>query len=116
MRAFTVLCASVVMLMGGHAAFAQQASPIDPAAPAAAAAPLDLTRIRSPFALTEDQTAMLRAGIAKTAVDHHFADRLTGSLGFLCGLHGETYQGAAAMRGSDPDGRFLGAKLSLAFR
>ena len=77
---------------------------------------LDVSRHRSPFAMTEEQAAMLRAGVARTAVDHRFADALTGSLGFLCGLHGETYQGAAAMRGSDPDGRFLGAKLSLAFR
>ncbi len=116
MRALAVICASVLLLTGAGAAQAQQASPIDPTAPPAAAAQLDLTRIRSPFALTDAQAAMLRAGIATTAVDHRFADRLTGSLGFLCGLHGETYQGAAAMRGSDPDGRFLGAKLSLAFR
>ena len=116
MRALAVICASILLLMGARAAQAQQTPPVGAAAPVAAGAPFDLTRIRSPFALTEAQAAMLRAGIATTAVDHRFADRLTGSLGFLCGLHGETYQGAAAMRGSDPDGRFLGAKLSLAFR
>jgi hypothetical protein len=42
---------------------------------------------------------------------------LTGALGFLCGIQpGADRNGAAAARGSDPNGRFLGAKLSLAFR
>lgn len=60
-----------------------------------------------------------RAGIARTAVDRRFntAEDLTGSLGFLCGLQpGAERSGAAAARGYDPSGRFLGAKLSLAFR
>ncbi len=63
--------------------------------------------------------ALRRAGIARTSVDRRFAqdDELTGSLGFLCGLQpGAERSGAAAARGHDPSGRFLGAKLSLAFR
>ena len=62
--------------------------------------------------------AMRRAGITRTAVDRALAgDDLTGALGFLCGIQpGADRNGAAAARGYDPNGRFLGAKLSLAFR
>ena len=39
------------------------------------------------------------------------------ALGFLCGIQDSAgRQGASAAFGSDPHGRFLGAKLSLAFR
>ena len=57
-------------------------------------------------------------GIATTSVDHEFGGRgLTGQAGFLCGLApGHNDRGAAAANGYDPQGRFLGAKLSLAFR
>jgi hypothetical protein len=59
------------------------------------------------------------AVFAKTALDHRFAERsdLSGSIGFLCGLqpgHGDS--GAAAAYGVDPHGRFVGAKLSIAFK
>ena len=62
--------------------------------------------------------ALKRAGIARTAVDARLAgDDLTGSLGFLCGIQaGAGRSGAATARGVDPTGRFVGAKLSLAFR
>jgi hypothetical protein len=62
--------------------------------------------------------ALRRAGIARTSVDRRLAgDDLLGSFGFLCGLQpGAGRSGAAAARGVDPTGRFLGAKLSLAFR
>lgn len=62
--------------------------------------------------------ALKRAGIARTAVDRRLAgDELTGYLGFLCGIQpGADRNGAAAARGVDPSGRFVGAKLSLAFR
>lgn len=62
--------------------------------------------------------ALRRAGLAKTSVDRRLRDEdMTGSLGFLCGLQsGADRGGAAAARGVDPHGRFLGAKLSLSFR
>jgi len=62
--------------------------------------------------------ALKRAGIARTAIDRRLAgDDLTGALGFLCGIQpGADRNGAAAARGVDPSGRFVGAKLSLAFR
>ena len=55
---------------------------------------------------------------ATTAVDHRFGKRddITGSLGLLCGRQPEhADSGGAAAYGVDPHGRFVGAKLSLAF-
>jgi hypothetical protein len=62
--------------------------------------------------------ALKRAGIAKTAIDRRLSgDEVMGSLGFLCGIQpGADRNGAAAARGVDPNGRFVGAKLRLAFR
>jgi hypothetical protein len=59
------------------------------------------------------------AGIAKTSVESRLAenDDVTGALGFLCGLQpGQKPTGAAAARGYDPSGRFIGAKLSFALK
>jgi hypothetical protein len=58
-------------------------------------------------------------GVAKTSVDRRFdSEGVVGSLGFLCGLEpgAERHGGAAATRGYDPSGRFVGAKLRMAFR
>ena len=58
--------------------------------------------------------ALRTAGVAKTAVSAT-DDDVTRALGFLCGLQpGQKPTGAAAARGYDPNGRFLGAKLSIA--
>jgi hypothetical protein len=57
------------------------------------------------------------AGIAKTSLDHAFDKRATGQVGFLCGLDARAApNGAMAAYGSDPHGRFVGAKLRLTFR
>jgi hypothetical protein len=60
----------------------------------------------------------LPAGIAKTSIDRRFADDdATGSFGYLCGLNpGQKMTGAAGAAGYDPMGKFLGAKLTIAFR
>lgn len=57
-------------------------------------------------------------GVAKTSIDRKFRDNgVVGSLGFLCGLEpGAAGKGAAEARGYDPTGRFVGAKLRVAFR
>lgn len=58
------------------------------------------------------------AVFAKTALETKLAGRsdLTGGLGFMCGLQpGHNESGGAAAYGSDPHGRFVGAKFSLAF-
>jgi hypothetical protein len=75
---------------------------------------LDLTRARSPSRFADP----LPAGIARTSVDHRFEDEgAVGSAGYLCGLQpGEKMYGAAGAAGYDPMGKFLGAKLSVAFR
>ncbi len=86
-------------------------------AAARSSAPLDLSVMRNGAGLTDAEAEALRRGIARTAVDHKFADRLVGSLGFLCDPQASMqYDRAAAMPGSDPQGKFLGAKLSFAFR
>jgi hypothetical protein len=57
-------------------------------------------------------------GVTRTSVESHFGVRndAVGEAGFLCGLlpHPDT-AGAAAAFGHDPDGRFVGAKLRVAF-
>ncbi len=58
------------------------------------------------------------AGVAKTSVDHSFAPgRVSGSAGFVCGLQDSLeHSGAREITGYDAHGRFVGAKLSFAFR
>ena len=60
--------------------------------------------------------ALRTAGVAKTAVSET-DDEITRSLGFLCGIQpGQKPTGAAAARGYDPNGRFIGYKLSVALK
>ena len=56
--------------------------------------------------------------MARTSFDHRFeAKAASGSFGFLCGRPDSFDERAASSAtGSDPHGRFLGARLSLAFR
>ncbi|HZZ69141.1 MAG TPA: hypothetical protein VFE18_13290 [Phenylobacterium sp.] len=80
----------------------------------------DLANPLDPFAPTKLVVNPLESAVfATTAVDHRFdrADKVTGSVGFLCGLqpsHAEA-GGAGAAYGVDPHGRFVGAKLAFAF-
>ena len=109
-------CTAVLVLWAG-AGHAQTAPLKLDLAALQASAPLDISAVRSPTGLTDAQVSALREGIARTAVDHQFADRLTGSLGFLCDPHPSMqFDGLAARPGADPQGKFLGAKLSFAFR
>lgn len=99
--------------LAGAAASAQ---PLDLVGPPAR---LDLTSPKTSFAVRYEPAGEPRIrGVAKTSVERRLAeDGLTGSLGFMCGLKpGAEKSGAAAMRGHDPTGRFVGARLSLAFR
>ncbi|WP_293680239.1 hypothetical protein [uncultured Phenylobacterium sp.] len=60
--------------------------------------------------------ALRRAGIARTSVSET-EDEITRSLGFLCGIQpGQKPTGAAAARGYDTSGRFLGAQLRVALK
>ena len=88
---------------------------------AQAAEPPSVDLSRSPMARSYAQISARRAaGVAQTSVDRRFTSKgsgeLIGSLGFLCGLQpGQTDKGAAAAYGYDPQGRFVGAKLHVAF-
>ena len=125
-----LLIASAFTLMAGAA----NAQPLDlrPAAPidawAVTALPLrapaghpapDLANPLDPLAPTVVHAGALDTEVfAKTAVEHHFAQRddLTGAFGFLCGRQpGHDTGGVAAAYGDDPHGRFVGAKLAIAF-
>lgn len=62
----------------------------------------------------------LPEGIARTSVDHSFvrdgSQDYVGAAGLLCGLKpGDDSPGAAAAFGRDKDGKFLGAKFTIAF-
>jgi len=114
--------AAAIGLALGLIAGAACAEPLSPAQSLAHAVRPDLARTPA-VKLTldpksEEAHALRRAGIARTAVDRRLSgDDLTGYLGFLCGIQpGADRNGAAAARGVDPSGRFVGAKLSLAFR
>ncbi len=63
------------------------------------------------------QANVLRqAGVARTSVDRSFSRTATASLGFLCGLQPRADAAIGSAHGFDSQGRFLGAKLSFAFR
>ena len=63
-----------------------------------------------------EANALRQAGIARTSVDRSFARTATASLGFLCGLQPRAEAAIGSAHGFDSQGRFLGAKLSFAFR
>jgi len=71
-----------------------------------------------PRAAVGRPSAVEVAVLPRRSVDRRLgSDRLIGSAGFLCGRQpGVRASGAASAAGYDPHGRFLGGKLSLAFR
>lgn len=80
---------------------------------------IDLTRPADAFTPRYGNAPEPRIpGVAKTSLDRRYEAGVVGSLGFLCGLEAgaERQFGAAATRGYDPSGRFVGAKLRVAFR
>ncbi|WP_304178348.1 hypothetical protein [Phenylobacterium aquaticum] len=112
---------ALFVLLASLGAAAAQAQPTDPrlaldaAVMATGPAPQVRLTLAEPYA---QAYAMKQAGVARTSVDRRLrSEDVTGSLGFLCGLQpGAERSGAAAANGYDPSGRFLGAKLSFAFR
>ena len=62
--------------------------------------------------------ALPQPGIAKTAIEGQFArSSASGAVGFLCGRPDSLDERAASQPlGSDPQGRFLGARLAFHFR
>jgi len=79
------------------------------------ARPPAITLIPAGSPLAQD-IARREAGLARTGVDKRLDEETIGSLGFLCGRQpGPDLAGSAAAFGSDPHGRFLGAKVSYSF-
>ena len=126
------LMAAALMLAGGGGAQAQRlklapyridptgGTPLPLKAIAAPRPAPDLANPLDPLAPTAISANPMQSVVfARTAVDHRFSRRqdITGSIGFLCGLQpGHTESGGAGVYGSDPHGRFVGARLSFAFR
>jgi hypothetical protein len=123
------ILAGLALLMSAVAAPALAGTPALSLAPVgedSVAAParqpaLDLSALHAQLALPYAQAnaaALVGLDLPKTAIEHSFSRTgLTGSAGFLCGRHASPdNNGAATERGYDPQGRFVGAKLSLAFR
>jgi hypothetical protein len=55
-------------------------------------------------------------GVARTSVERRLSGNSVFGAGFLCGLKpGDESSGARGAYGYDPNGRFVGAKLSFAF-
>jgi hypothetical protein len=80
---------------------------------------LDLSSAKTSFAVRYEPVGEPRIrGVAKTSVERRLSEGgLKGSMGFMCGLEpGKAPRGGPAMRGYDPTGRFVGARLALAFR
>jgi hypothetical protein len=117
-----ILLGLAVAANAGAASAQVAAKPADILAQAILAAPPHPAANRSAFDLSRPQASRyaspLPAGIARTSIDHRFEDDgAVGSVGYLCGLQpGEKMHGAAGASGYDPMGKFLGAKLSFAFR
>jgi hypothetical protein len=132
MRCTPALLIAAMILACAGAAEAQglDLRPLDhgtaPAAAVPVAAPAgvapkpmpDLANPLDPLAPTVLQSKTLDSAVfAKTAVSKSFSKRddLSGSFGFLCGLKPSANSGGASAYGTDPHGRFVGAKVSLAF-
>jgi hypothetical protein len=115
---FTAGAAALVLMAGAAHAQPVQLT-LDPALAKASRvhiAPIDLTTVQS-AGFTDAEAKALRTGVARTSVDQSFSQGLTASLGFLCDPHAAMqYDVATARPGADPQGKFLGAKLSLAFK
>ncbi len=113
------LLAFTVVLAAGAA----HADPVKPAQTQSPGVRIGLEAVQmqapSPTPMNYSRFPRPRAdGISQTSVETRLAgrDSAVGEAGFLCGLlpHPDT-SGAAAAFGHDPDGRFVGAKLKMAF-
>jgi hypothetical protein len=73
---------------------------------------------RTPVVRLADGPPARPAGVARTSLDAAFArDRAAASVGFLCGLDERRDQaGGMDAFGADPQGRFVGARLTLRLR
>jgi hypothetical protein len=104
-------CAGAAQAGPPEALRAAAFAPLQPQAPAPRP---DLT----PVVRLADAPPARPAGVARTSLDAAFArDRAAASVGFLCGLDERRDQaGGMDAFGADPQGRFVGARLTLRLR
>jgi hypothetical protein len=114
---FEVLAAAAALAAGAAHAQSLLPAPVAPSlqSPIPASAAALNAAVSSRFSGAGAQKAQ---GMARTSLDHRFdAKDAAGAFGFLCGRPDSLDDRAAGSAyGSDPHGRFLGARLSLAFR
>ena len=76
----------------------------------AAAAPVPTTTKAFPHPSTVAET-----GFPQNSIDHAFSHKAMAQVGYLCGLQPGPNETAGFASSYDPEGTFLGAKLSLNF-
>jgi hypothetical protein len=108
--AHPMIVLAALALAGGAQAQLLSLAPPPPKAEAAALNAAVLAPDRQSHALPQP-------GVARTAIDRRFdRDRASGALGFLCGRPDSLDERARSQPlGSDPQGRFLGGRFSIAF-
>ena len=117
MRRAALLPVLIAALAAGGAARAEGQAPrlllTPPTSPAADAQALNAAVL----APDRQSHALPQPGVARTAIDRRFdRDRASGALGFLCGRPDSLDERAKSQPlGSDPEGRFLGGRFSIAF-
>ena len=117
MRRAAALPIAIAVLAAWGAADAETQPRLILTAPTAAAS--DAASLNAAVLAPDRQShALPQPGVAKTAIDRRFErSQVSGSLGFLCGRPDSLDERADSQPlGSDPQGRFLGARLSFAFR
>jgi hypothetical protein len=112
MAYFRVLLIVACALVAGAAQAETQAPALSLAKPAK---PLDLSAPGLPVLYSRAPTP-LPAGVARTSVERQLTGDGVLSSGLLCGMQPSAdTSGAARARGSDPDGKFVGAKMAFRF-
>ena len=118
MRRLSLTIAFAALAMAGADRAAAATAPMpDPAAALNAA--VMKTAAPNAAVMTPDRQshALPQPGVAKTSLEGRFSERASGAIGFLCGRPDSLDERAASQPyGSDPQGKFLGARLAFAFR
>ena len=112
--AVPIVAAACALALAGAARAEPVRLDLTPAPKADAAAALNAAVL----APDRQEHALPAPGLARTSIDRRFdRDRASGAIGFLCGRPDSLDERAKSQAyGADPQGRFLGARLSFAFR
>ena len=110
------LAAFAAALASGSAALADPAPrPLTLRPPNSAPAGHSVRPLALPYSRIAPEA--LPVGIARTSIDRRFErEGVSASAGFICGRpENPEFGGSAGARGTDPNGRFVGASLRLSF-